>query len=326
MLKLSDVSFQSPGKFSLESVSFSQKQGERVAIAGTTGSGKSTLLKIIAGLIQSNSGTLSFFDETLTGPSDKLIAGHAGIAYLSQVHELRKSLRVGQVLEYASQVDDALFQKVISICRIDHLLERRTNEVSGGEQQRIAFATLLLGRPILFLLDEPFSNLDIVHKRILKSVIDDASEQLGISFILVSHDPQDTMSWADKIVILKDGRIIQQGSPEEVYQQPADEYAAALFGSYNLLPLRVVKKMGAEPQAGKNFLIRPEAIRLSRSSSKGYKMKIHAVRFLGAYDEIELRSESLRIMVLAQHRLWKRGDIAFAHAPLKHFTKLPSDF
>jgi ABC-type sulfate/molybdate transport systems ATPase subunit len=218
----------------LEKISFTQPKGQRLAIIGETGSGKSNLLKMIAGLVAPPQGTIYFEGQRVPGPLERLIPGQPGIAYLSQHFELWHNYRVSEVLSYANDLDSEEAATLYRLCDIAHLLDRRTDQLSGGERQRIALARLLVRPPRLLLLDEPFSNLDMIHKRSLKQTIRDTAAHFGISSILVSHDPPDILSWADEVLILRDGQLIQQGPPLEVYTRPNDEYAAALLGDYTL--------------------------------------------------------------------------------------------
>ncbi|MDF7812951.1 ABC transporter ATP-binding protein [Hymenobacter sp. YC55] len=291
-LSVSNVSLQEKGNVALQEVSFTQQQFQKLAIAGETGAGKSTLLQIIAGLIQPTAGEVRFIGERVRGPVEKLVPGHPGIAYLSQHFELPKFLRVEQVLRYANtfRVEDA--NTLYDVCRISHLAGRQTNQLSGGERQRIALARLLLTSPKLLLLDEPFSNLDRVHKHILKSVIEDIGNQLGITCLLISHDPTDTLSWADTILVLKGGQLVQQGSPEQIYRQPVDEYTASLFGDYNLITGTSVTAFAklanskGKPKS-KQLLVRPEAFQLNAATG-GQTGSVQAVRFYGSYSELDV--------------------------------------
>jgi ABC-type sulfate/molybdate transport systems ATPase subunit len=225
----------------LKGISFTQPAHQKLAIAGESGSGKSNLLKIIAGYTQPDGGTVRFLGKRVPGPDEQLIKGHPGIAYLSQHFELRNNYWIEDVLSYSNRLSDQKAARIFEVCRITPFLRRKTDQVSGGEKQRIALARLLVGSPRLLLLDEPFSNLDLIHKGILKTVIREIGETLGLTCLLVSHDPLDTLPWAEKILVLRDGAIIQQGSPTEIYQHPVDEYTAALFGSYNLIDGRFIR-------------------------------------------------------------------------------------
>jgi len=228
-LRIADVSKRYGKSTILDGIGFIQPPFRKVALAGETGSGKSTLLKIIAGLIQPDKGKVFFEGERVLGPLERLIPGHPAIAYLSQHFELRNNYTVGEVLEMASLMAEEEAVLIYEICQISHLLERKTDQLSGGERQRIALARLLVTAPRLLLLDEPFSNLDMIHKRLLKTVIRNLGERMRITCWLVSHDPRDTLPWADEILVLRGGRIIQQGTPDQILRQPVDDYVAELF-------------------------------------------------------------------------------------------------
>jgi len=283
-LEVSGVTKQDGNGYVLNNITFTQQQFQKVAVIGETGSGKSTLLKIIAGLEQQDEGVVRFEGKKVFGPIWKLIPGHDGIVYLSQHFELPHFLRVEQVLEYANKISEEEADELYKICRIDHLMKRRTDQLSGGEKQRIALAKLLITSPGLLLLDEPFSNLDTIHKNILKKVINDISEKLSISCMMISHDPLETLSWADMIIVMKDGKIVQQGSPKEVYLHPVNEYAGGLLGNYNLIDTSSVSMRSLVTDARNNTyaFIRPEHIILSASTNEAIKAVISKVVFLGS--------------------------------------------
>lgn len=271
--------------FSLRNIQFTQGQGQHIVIAGETGSGKSTLLRIIAGLLQPDSGEVVFQGEPVKGPRETLVPGHPGIAYLPQYFELPKFLRVEQVLEYASKLTPREAEKIFRLCRIQHLLSRKTDELSGGERQRIALCRLLIGKPALLLLDEPYTNLDMIVKGVLKEVIQSISLQLGITTLLVSHDPEDTLPWADRIIILKAGKIVQQDTPHEVYFQPRSEYVAGLFGRYSVVDAKMYKALGGRG-SGK-VIIRPEELAVRRGKmKKGVVGTVLSQKFAGHGYEI----------------------------------------
>ncbi len=300
LLKVSEIRRQEGDRLVLRDISFTQPQLQKIAIAGASGSGKSTLLKIIAGLIQTDAGEIIFENKRVKGPYEKLIPGHPEIAYLSQQFELRNNYRVEEILSYANTLLPGQAETLYEVCRISHLLKRRTDELSGGEKQRIALARLLTTSPKLLLLDEPFSNLDLIHKNILKSVIRDIGDRLNITCTLVSHDPGDTLPWADKIFIMKDGQIIQTGSPAEIYQRPVTEYAAALFGKYNVLSepqLRTLLNLAAAEMNAKNLFIRPEHFKIVAAEERSLKGKVNAVYFFGSYYEIEIMLSENKITV-----------------------------
>lgn len=253
--------------------------GKKIVIAGETGSGKSTLLKIIAGLEQPTDGTVWMNGEKIKGPAEQLVAGHPQIAYLSQHFELPKFLRVEQVLEYANHLSPAAAAKIFSICQINHLLKRKTDELSGGEKQRIAIARLLIQQPILLLLDEPYSHLDMHLKNILKNVVDEIGHRLKISCLLVSHDPDDTLSWADEILVLKNGQIVQRGSASAIYRYPKNKYVAGLFGIFSLLDKKSFKPFGIKTKETQIFA-RPEDFVITKSTQP-LRAQVKAVKYFG---------------------------------------------
>jgi iron(III) transport system ATP-binding protein len=315
LLQVSHISFQEAGNFGLHDISFTQQQFQKLAIAGETGSGKSTLLQTIAGLVSPSSGEVWFAGQRVEDPHDKLIPGHPGIAYLSQQFELPKFLRVEQALRYADKLPAGQAARLYELCQIDHLLQRKTNQLSGGERQRIALARLLLTAPKLLLLDEPFSNLDSAHKKTLKTVIGDVSAELDITCTLISHDPLDTLSWADEILVMHAGRIVQRGTPEQIYQQPVSEYVAGLFGNYNALSgtaLKAFAKQAGIKAVGKTMLVRPERFCIFAEGVPGVVQK---VSYFGSFYETEVLVSQALVTVrstAAQAAVGERVHLALA--------------
>lgn len=306
LLAIANISKKGEEGLVLNDISFEQKKFQKLVVAGETGSGKSTLLKIIAGLVQSDSGRVVFEGEEVVGPKDALVPGHPKIAYLSQHFDLQKFLRVEQVLEYANHLSAKEAASIFSVCRIDHLLHRKTDQLSGGEKQRIAIARLLIGKPTLLLLDEPFTNLDMVLKGILKKVIDDIGRKLRITCIMVSHDPADTLAWANEIIVLKDGNVIQHGTPRQIYREPVNEYVAGLFGTYNKLTDGQQKIVGVKHPTGYR-LTRPEEYRI-RKSKTANRFHVDEVRFCGNFYELKLSYRQLTLWVVTTLDKYQEGD------------------
>lgn len=296
-LKVTRVSRSDGKNLVLDNISFSQRRHQKIAVAGETGAGKSTLLKVIAGLEQPDSGEILFENKKVAGPADRLVPGHPDIFYLSQHFELQKFLRVEQILSYANTVSEADAKSLFQLCRIDHLLSRRSDELSGGEKQRIALARLLVSSPKLLLLDEPFSNLDMVHKNILKAVIHDIGEQLRISCILISHDPEDVLPWADQVLVMKSGKIVQKGTPQVVYHQPANIYVAGLFGAYNVIDTRMLKQLGRAKSNKKNIIVRPEHLKISKTKKNTLRGKVMQIRFFGSHHEADVLAEDTMLKI-----------------------------
>jgi ABC-type sugar transport system ATPase subunit len=302
-LDVSRISFAREGKTVLKNISFAMAVGQKMVIAGETGSGKSTLLKIIAGLEQATDGAVWMNGEKIKGPAEQLVPGHPQIAYLSQHFELPKFLRVEQVLEYANQLTPSAAARIFSICKINHLLKRKTDELSGGEKQRIAIARLLIQQPQVLLLDEPYSHLDMTLKATLKSIVDDIGRKLKISCILVSHDPDDTLSWADEILVLKNGQITQRGTAQELYRNPKNEYVAGLFGTFSLLDKKMIRQLGISTKENK-FFARPEDLLVT----KGTRGRVVAVKYFGNHYLLSVETSKQTLLVRSEKK-WQEGNL-----------------
>ncbi len=305
LLQVQNISQRDARGVVVSGISFNQKPLQKIAIAGETGSGKSSLLKIIAGLSQADEGSVWLSGNRVKGPNEQLIPGHKGIAYLSQHFELPHFLTVEQVLIYANPLPDNLAQKdekafaLYKTCQITHLLQRKTDQLSGGEKQRVALTRLLLTAPNLLLLDEPFSNLDMGHKLILKNVIHQLTVSMGLSCIMVSHDPSDTLSWADHILVMRQGSIIQQGTPETIYLHPSDAYTAGLFGKYNAIDAGIAQSIFALPALEKKIgtlFLRPEHFSIATSKLPySTPATVAQILYYGGYYEVELAMGSFNI-------------------------------
>jgi ABC-type sugar transport system ATPase subunit len=297
-------------EFELGPLSFAIDAGSRWAIAGATGSGKSTLMKMMAGLVQADAGTILFDGSRVRGPEEKLLPGHSRIAYLSQHFELRHHYRVSELLEYANKLPYREALWIYAVCRITHLLDRKEHELSGGEKQRVATARLLIQQPALLLLDEPFSNLDRHHKGVMQSVIEDIGTELGITCVLVTHDPLDSLSWAENILVLQEGSCVQSGNPAELYAKPVSAYVAGLFGPYNLLTERQVATFAARvalPATALGIGVRPECLHLRAATEAGAPGTLQRLYFYGSHYEADVlvAGDPLRVRVNAPQ--WEAG-------------------
>lgn len=291
LLQVENVSRVEGGNLVLKDVSFTQGAGSRFAVAGATGSGKTTLFKIIGGLVAPTRGQVLFNGKRVLSPQERLIPGEPGIAFLSQEFELRHHYHVEEILEMACKIAAAEAIEVYQICRVSHLLKRWSHELSGGERQRVALARLLVMAPQILLLDEPYSNLDSIHKALMKKVLHDISEQLGMTCLMVSHDAADVLSWADEIVVLQNGIVVQHGTPQELYQKPISEYVAGIFGKCNYIN----KVLAGIFKLTENTILRPESFKVS-TGNDGVECMVKQCRFMGNYYELEVE-------VMANHLL-----------------------
>ena len=283
LLQIIDLNKQLPKGFSIKNISFNQYFQQKIAIVGISGAGKSTLLKMIAGLLQPTSGKIIFNNERVIGPDEQLLPGHKKIGYLSQHYELLNNYIVKDLILFENKLTEQETESLFTICRINHLLLRKTNELSGGEKQRISLCMLLVKKPQLLLLDEPFSNLDLIHKTTLKKVLEDISDKLKITTLLASHDPSDILSWANEIIVIKDGSIVQQASATIIYNQPINEYVAGLLGIYNFLNDTQLLVITNEHFSEGNYIIRPQHISIATINNAMFSGKVVGINFFGNY-------------------------------------------
>ncbi len=283
----------------LKQTTFSVPQFSKIAVIGETGSGKSTLLKLIAGLLEPETGLIEFEGKKVLGPNEKLIPGHDSIAYLSQHFELHNNYYVHELLEYATKISDKEAAEIFQVCQVSQLLKRKTDQLSGGERQRIGLAKLLVGSPKLLLLDEPFSNLDMLHKKTIRKVIQDLSEKLKITCLLVSHDPVDILSWSDHILVMHEGNIIQQGNPKDIYCNPINEYVAGLLGEYTIISpsSKIIQRAFTNSPSESPVFLRPESFEINTNNSNGIEGVIKKIAFCGSYYRIEVDTEEQSLIL-----------------------------
>lgn len=294
----------------LKQVSFSVQAGERLVIAGSTGAGKSTLLRIMSGLLQADGGRILFEGERVKGPEERLMPGHPGIAYLSQHFELRKNYRVFDELDAWSRVEPDWQERVFDICRIRHLLGRWTMDLSGGERQRTALARALLTGPRLLLLDEPFSNLDMAHRERMREMIETVCQSLRVTSIMVLHEAADIMSWADRVMVLQEGVIVQDSSPVDLYRSPVNEEAAGLLGIYDIVDDPGLIGRFPEPiNLASRLMLRPDSIRVTDVCDDGLAAEVEASRFLGGHRLLRLRLGASRFHGLVTDIDPRPGDV-----------------
>jgi len=309
LLQVQHISKKIGENIIIDDLSFEQKALQKIAIAGASGSGKTTLLKMIAGHMQPTSGTILFEDEKVIGPDEKLLPGHTHIAYLSQQYELLNNYRVEELIWFENKLAESDAAQLFEICKIHHLLKRRTDGLSGGEKQRIAMCMLLTKKPKMLVLDEPFSNLDPIHTDILKTVLEEITESLKITCTLTSHDPNDTLPWADEIIVIKHGELVQLGAPQELYHKPVNEYVAGLFGKYNLLKPHIASLLGIASNEN-DVMTRPEHFKISKTKS-GINGVIKKINFRGSFCDVEVTVDGADIVVRNDSNQWRVGENIF---------------
>jgi len=256
----------------VKSASFSINHGSIVAIVGESGSGKSTLLKLIYGLISAEEGTVLFKNEEVRGPEKKLIPGHDSMKMVTQDFSLNIYAKVYDNIASMLSNTNLRFkadktEEMLRLLRIDHLANKRVVDLSGGEQQRVAIAKAIITEPEVLLMDEPFSQVDTLLKSQLRADIRRLSESLGITIIIVSHDPADGLSLADELIVLRKGEVVETGSPRDLYNHPENLYTAQLLSDCNVLSKDEALKIGIETEFN-TIAVYPQAVSVQRSGNE----------------------------------------------------------
>lgn len=311
MLTATKLSKFYAGVAAVRNVSLTLEPGRIMALIGESGSGKSTLLNLLAGLADADSGEVRFKGERIPGPSEVLVAGHADIRMVHQEYQLMPNVSVRENILYAlrffeKNYRDFRVDELLKLCRLTDVQERIPRHISGGEKQRTAIARAIADKPAVLLLDEPFSHLDLPNRLIVRDLLFDMVRQEGTSCLFVTHDATDALSIADTLGILRDGKLIQWGSPVDVYRQPITAYAARMTGSANILKSKHLVGLGLIGSANGEIMVclRPEQIRLDNNGVYNgvYNVvsgTVRAVYFKGSHYELDVefsRYVSLRLL------------------------------
>lgn len=238
MLSVQNISFSYNKNSILKNISFLTEKGKIVAIIGESGCGKSTLLKLIYGLYDLNEGQIFWNENEVLGPKYHLIPGMDYMKYLAQDFDLMPYITVAEnVGKYLSNIyKDKKDQRVAELLEIVEMTEFATVKaqfLSGGQMQRVALARVLALEPEVMLLDEPFSHIDNFRKNSLRRKLFAYLKQKQITTIIATHDSTDVLSFADEVLVMKNGEIIEQGSANYLYENPKNKYVASLFGDVN---------------------------------------------------------------------------------------------
>ncbi|WP_386679090.1 ABC transporter ATP-binding protein [Loktanella sp. R86503] len=243
-VKLRDIRKSFGATEVIKGVDIDIADGEFVVFVGPSGCGKSTLLRMIAGLEDITSGTLEIDGVRV----NDLEPSKRGIAMVFQSYAIfphmtvRENVAFGLTINKAPKAEkEAAVANAARILQMEHLLDRRPSELSGGQRQRVAIGRAIVRDPKVFLFDEPLSNLDAALRMDMRMEIGKLHQDLGASMIYVTHDQVEAMTLADKIVVLKDGKVMQAGAPMDLYHNPANLFVAGFLGapSMNFIPVTV---------------------------------------------------------------------------------------
>lgn len=240
-LKIKNVSKSyDNGPSALRDIAFSLDKGEVVSMIGESGSGKSTLLRIIAGLENQDAGEVYLEDKKILNPSQKLVSGYDEIKLIHQDHHLYPNSTVEEniarpLLLYNKEYRNERVEFVLKMLNLVSYRNKYPKQLSGGQQQKIAIGRALSIEPEILLLDEPFSSLDAIQKRDLIEEMRHIFEDSEMTVVFVTHDLDDALLMSNSLYILQKGRLVQHGTPNEIYRKPKSLYTAQLFSHLNPL-------------------------------------------------------------------------------------------
>ncbi|WP_044875163.1 sn-glycerol-3-phosphate ABC transporter ATP-binding protein UgpC [Pseudomonas sp. LFM046] len=233
----------------LKNIELSIDSGEFLILVGPSGCGKSTLMNCIAGLESISGGGIMVDGQDISGmsPKDRDIAMVFQSYALYPTMSVRENIAFGLKIRKLPQVEiDAEVARVAKLLQIEHLLERKPGQLSGGQQQRVAMGRALARRPKIYLFDEPLSNLDAKLRVEMRTEIKLMHQRLKTTTVYVTHDQIEAMTLGDKVAVMKDGIIQQFGTPQQIYNDPANLFVAGFMGSppMNFIPLRLQRRDG----------------------------------------------------------------------------------
>jgi len=315
----------------LDDISLSINAGELFFLLGPSGCGKSTLLRTIAGLQEATSGRILFNDRDVTGlPTEKRNAVMCFQSYALWPHmSVRENVAFGlETRGWPREKRARRVDEVLRLVQLENLGERRPNELSGGQQQRVALARAMVVEPDCLLLDEPLSNLDAKLRQEMRGEIRRICKTAGFTTIYVTHDQREALSVADRIALLKDGKLAQVGTPEDLYHRPQSSFVAQFVGQTNLFAgkiferggefTRVATPMGIWSAAAGDSLpdnvvvsVRPERLRVGRPGETSpanvnrFDAKIIESTFLGESSEHVLMAGEQKLKMVCTPPLFR---------------------
>jgi sulfate/thiosulfate transport system ATP-binding protein len=305
----------------VDDVSFEAQDGKITALLGPSGSGKSTVLRIIAGLERADAGriTLAGEDQTLASVQERRVG------FVFQHYALFRHMTVRQNIAFGLAVRkesrDALRTRVdelLELVQLGPFAERLPHNLSGGQRQRVALARALAPRPKVLLLDEPFGALDARVRQELRHWLDELHRELGVTSLLVTHDQEEALELAHRVVVMHLGRAEQVGTPDDVYNDPATPFVAGFVGAANVIRGQVLQgsmRLGEQPLwdvthlddgAPAHAFIRPHDVRVLASGANGDSVPatLERMNSLGWMSKLHLRLED--------------GQALIAHVPNEH--------
>jgi iron(III) transport system ATP-binding protein len=308
MIRLDGVTKRFGAMTAVDGASLCVGRGEVVALLGPSGCGKTTLLRLVAGFERPDEGAVEVAERRVADATTWIPPEERRVGMVFQDYALFPHLTVAENVGFGlpRRQRPRRVPELLDIVGLDELGRRYPHELSGGQQQRVALARALAPEPELVLLDEPWSNVDPFLRESLRAEVAEIFRPLEVTVVLVTHDREEAFSLADRIALMRDGCVVQEGTSEELYFSPASRWAAEFVGAANVLPGRVVgdvveTSVGAFPANGASgleaaqVLVRPELLELEPDASGaaevvGREFRGHDVFYRVLLDGVELVS------------------------------------
>lgn len=309
LLEINNLHFSySKEKPLFQNLNLKFEEGKIIALAGESGCGKSTLLSLIYGLLDWESGEIIFNGTPLLGPKGNLVPGEAEMKFVAQNFDLMPYATVAEnVGKFISNINltkkKETVQELLEVVGLEEFASTLPKYLSGGQQQRVAIARALSVMPKLLILDEPFSNLDFSRKIELRERLFRYVKQNNISLIISTHELQDIIPWLDQIVILQNGRLIQNDHPEETYKRPYNTYVAKLFGEVNIFTEEEISDFGLT-----KFSFYPHEIKIS---DIGMDSELLESRFAGNHYWNKISVKNKELVVYTDKKLENPIKVSF---------------
>ncbi len=327
-LELNGICRQFGNVRALDDVSLSVQRGEIICLVGQSGCGKSTLLRVIAGIDKPDSGRVRLDGREISGPTSYVEPEERNIGFMFQDYALFPHLSVADNIVFGlkrlgRRAAKERSRTIIAQLGLTHLADRFPHMLSGGEQQRVALARALAPQPQILLMDEPFSNLDRGLREGVRTETLAVLRELGTTVIMVTHDPEEALSSGDRVVLMRAGEIVQEGTGNDLYDRPTSAYTAEFFCSFNKVrgacwngfletPLGRFEAPGFTDGETATLYIRPQCLRLT-SDGDGVDCMVVDCALMGEIEQTLLTvaalSEPLKIRSTERQGL-RSGDLA----------------